>query len=58
MYTITNKELRHVRGILRNVSRTYPYDTGECMRRKKQGCPQCRSIEAMREFLATLAPNA
>jgi hypothetical protein len=56
MYTITNKELRHVRGILRNVSRTYPYDTGECMRRK--GCPQCRSIEAMRELLATLAPNA
>jgi hypothetical protein len=58
MYTITNKELRHLKAVLRGAIDAYEneYDPGYCS--KSELCPSCRKVKTAKDFLATLAPNA
>jgi hypothetical protein len=57
MFILTNKELRHLRGIIGNFTRSYPYAVEECLQNRPKGCAQCRAVKAARDYLETLKPN-
>jgi hypothetical protein len=61
MYCITNKELRHLKAVLRGAIESYEYDYDYCINRDRAdigGCPRCKKVKAAAQLLRTLKPNA
>jgi hypothetical protein len=56
MYTITNKELRHFKAVLRGAIEAYRGSA--ILTLKGCGCSRCMKVQKAKDFLATLEPNA